>query len=181
MELTRKYRRRPLEALENPLLKNYLSLWQRQRGDKPFPSRNELSPRQLAPVMPHMTLARVVDGGRDLELRIIGNEIVQAYGENYMGRSLSSLRHLVGEEMGDAYHVVVSEGLPVLLEGWFEIANQRCLHREVLLTPLGESGEHVDHVLSVGALSPDPHARMNIPLQDAGPAQETGRAFYAAS
>ena len=172
MTLTRKYRIKSLAELESALLRRLLSTWQDKCRDRRFPARTDLHPRDLASVLPHLTLARVVDAGMDFELRIIGNEIVQAYGENFTGKRLSSLDHRIGNEMRDAYHAVVRTAQPVVLEGWFELSAERCFQREVLLTPLGQTDDQVDHVMSAGALSNDSVTKIYPTLLGSAPHPE---------
>jgi hypothetical protein len=156
MAPTRLYRRKDLDALANPSLRQLLAVWRDKCAGRRFPSRSDISPRDLVQVLPIVTLARVVDDATDFELRIIGHDVVQAYQENFTGRRMSSLSDLVSDSMRQAYHAVVREARPVLLEGWFEPSSQnRCFYREVLLTPLGPADTEIDHVLSAGAFGRD--------------------------
>jgi len=156
MAPTRLYRRKDLGALANPMLRQLLEVWRDKCAGRRFPSRSDIRPRDLVQVLPIVTLARVVDNATDFELRIIGHDLVQAYQENFTGRRLSSLADRVSDSMRQAYHAVLCEARPVLLEGWFEpFAQNRCFYREVLLTPLGPCDAGVDHVLSAGAFGRD--------------------------
>ena len=153
MQLQRRYTRVALESLKSPVLQHILRVWDGKRNGRAWPARNDLSPRDFAPFLRHLSLARVMDGGGDFELRIIGDEIVQAYGENFTGRSLSSIAEFVGDAVVSAYHAVVSEGGPILLHGFFERSHNLHFRRELLLLPLGANGD-VEFILSVGVLMP---------------------------
>ena len=175
MALTRLYRRKDLDALANPLLRQLLAVWRGKCAGRRFPSRNDISPRDLVQVLPIITLARVVDDATDFELRIIGHDVVQAYQENFTGRRMSSLSDVVSDSMRQAYHAVVREACPVLLEGWFEpSAENRCYYREVLLTPLGPTDAAVDHVLSAGAFGRDEPVQKALARFFGGSPEEAG-------
>ena len=153
MQLQRRYVRITLDDLHSPVLRHILHVWEGKRNGRAYPSRTDLRPQDFSPFLRHLTLSRVVEEKRDFEIRILGDEIVQAYGENLTGRTVSSLVGLVGEAMVDAYHAVVDEGGPVLLQGFFERARNDHFRREVILMPLGSGGK-VQFVLSAGMLMP---------------------------
>jgi hypothetical protein len=153
VQLQRRYSRVPIDHLQSPILHQIKHVWDAKRAGRAYPSRNDLRPHDFAPFLRHLSLARVVDGGNDFELRIVGDEIVQAYGENFTGRTLSSLVDLIGEAMLGAYQAVRQEGSPVLLQGSFERKHNDHFRREVILMPLGAEGQ-VEFVLSAGILMP---------------------------
>jgi hypothetical protein len=152
VDLKRRYSREDLRDLQHPVLKRFFRVWETKRAGGRHPSRNDVSARDLAPFLPYVVLARAVDS--DLEFRIIGHAIIQAYGENFTGRRLSSLTEAVGAPMVDAYRSVVAEDQPVLLKGSFEHSRDSHSDREVILTPLGPSDGIVDHVLAAGTFLP---------------------------
>ena len=153
LQLQRRYSPVALDRLESPVLRHILRVWDQKRNGRAWPARSELRPHDFAPFLRHLSLARVVDGSDDFELRIIGDEIVQAYGENFTGRTLSSIAELVGDAVVHAYGAVLREGRPVLLHGVFERPRNHHFRREVLLMPLGGDG-NVEFVLSAGMLAP---------------------------
>ncbi len=152
MILKRVYKPIALDAAENPLLRRVLKLWTDKKGDRPFPAREDLTPRELAPAMPYLTLCEVLDGGADFRLRIVGEEVLAAYGHHLKGRTLGSLVDEIGGTMLDAYREVVRRQAPLLLHGWFEHERRQLFQREVLILPLGAGP--VDHLLAAGALLP---------------------------
>jgi len=151
LQLQRRYTRVALDNLQSPVLRHVLGVWDGKRDGRAYPARHDLRPHDFAPYLRHISLARIVDGSDDFELRIIGDEIIQAYGENFTGRTLSSIAESVGEAVVSAYQDVVLEGEPILLQGLFERPSNHHFRREVLLMPLGTDGM-VDFVLSAGIL-----------------------------
>lgn len=153
MQLERRYARVTLDSLRSPVLRHVLGVWDAKRNGRAHPARRDLRPRDFAPYLRHLSLARVMDGGDDFELRIIGDEIVQSYGENFTGRTLSSIAEFVGDAVVLAYRTVLVEGGPVLLHGFFESPRDHHFRREVLLMPIGAEAR-VEFVLSAGMLTP---------------------------
>jgi hypothetical protein len=153
VQLQRRYSRVPIEQLQSSILHQIKCIWDGKRNGRAYPERNDLRPHDFAPFLRHLSLARVIEEGNDFEIRIVGDEIVQAYGENVSGRMLSSLSDLVGEAMVDAYLSVTNEGEPILLQGFFERTRNHTFRREVILLPLGSDGR-VNFVLSAGMLMP---------------------------
>jgi hypothetical protein len=160
VQLQRRYTRVALDNLRSPVLRHVLSVWDSKRNGRAWPAREELRPQDFAPYLRHLSLARVIDGSDDFELRIIGDEIIQAYGENFTGRTLSSIAELVGDDVVSAYEAVVLEGSPILLQGSFEGPHDHHFRREVVLMPLGTEGK-VNFVLSAGMLTPRDSASGN--------------------
>src|SRR5262249_52251927 len=101
----------------------------------------------------YLSLARVIEGSDDFEIRIVGDAIVQAYGENFTGRTLSSIAEFVGDTVVAAYQDVVREGSLIVLHGSFERARNHHFRRELVLMPLGADGR-VEFVLCAGMLMP---------------------------
>ena len=153
VQLQRRYTRVAPAELRSELLRHILRVWEEKRNGRPWPARRDLRPQDFAPYLRHLSLARVMAEGSDFELRIIGDEIVQAYGENFTGKSLSSIAEFVGDAVVGAYHSVVLEGSPIVLHGFFERPRNHHFRRELLLLPVGTDGG-VDHVLSAGVLMP---------------------------
>ncbi|HLY04540.1 MAG TPA: PAS domain-containing protein [Rhizomicrobium sp.] len=153
MQLQRRYARVALDNLHSPVLRHVLRVWDEKRSGRAYPARDDLRPHDFAPHLRHLSLARVIEGSGDFELRIIGDAIVQAYGENFTGRTLSSIAEFVGDAVVAAYHSVVLEGEPIVLYGSFERPRNHHFRRELILLPLGTNGR-VEFVLSAGMLMP---------------------------
>jgi len=153
VQLQRRYTRVALDNLQSPVLRHILRVWDEKRKGRTYPARCDLRPQDFVPYLRHLSLARVIEGRNDFELRIIGDEIIQTYGENFTGRTLSSIAEFVGDAVVSAYHAVVLEGGPVLLHGDFERPRNHHFRREVLLVPVGADSK-VEFVLSAGLMTP---------------------------
>lgn len=138
-----------IDALTAAPLRQAVSYWQSLRGGRRFPLRNELNPRQMAKLLPYMSLVKVIDGGADFEHRIVGDIMVQAFRVPIQNRRFSDIAR-------DAPHVisgcqpffrcVVESGEPT---AWRTHNGPHATdiiftHSEVVLLPLGvETVEHI--------------------------------------
>lgn len=139
-------RLKPLDAMA-ARLEPVHAIWHEKRGMCRFPSRQAITARDIKPYLKHVTLMRVLDGGRDFEYRIIGDAHVQAFGRNFQGRKGSDFPQLA--VLGElAHRPVVDDGTPRLLEYRLKFKDMPLYRRETLFLPLGE--DVVDHILAVG-------------------------------
>ena len=80
-----------LDKLESPIVRQGLDYWLKLRGDRLYPSRSEMAPRELASLLRHVVLLRVVAGGADYEYRIVGDAHVISHGFNMQGMRVSDV------------------------------------------------------------------------------------------
>ena len=80
-----------LEALQDSVLRQVRDYWRMLRGTRRFPTREDIKARDISVAMNHMVLARIVDRGADLELKIVGDEVGRAYRAPMNGRRISEL------------------------------------------------------------------------------------------
>ncbi|HEY2069860.1 MAG TPA: PAS domain-containing protein [Rhizomicrobium sp.] len=143
----------PVADVRNPLLLRAIDLWQRQRGDRRFPERSEMTPRVLGGLLRNTVLVRVLDGGRDFEFRIVGDAIVAAQGASFQGYTTAQIEAALpgyGRMLKRVYGLAYETGEPSAFRGWFERgADGRAFFHESLVLPLGTGGV-VDHLLILG-------------------------------
>lgn len=144
-----------LDEIESATLRKVVGHWSSLCGDRKFPARGDLDPKNLRNVLRHVTLLRVIDGGADYEFRVLGDVQVQAYGENFRGMRLS--------EVG-VRHPKFAEGLRLFYDGvrmgryafgyrgWIgrDMPDTRYSFHELVLCPFGPSDDTVDHILVAG-------------------------------
>jgi len=141
-----------VKEIRSPLVRDSLALWNELRGMRPFPARSDVTPRRLARFLRNITLFRVLDGGADIEFRIMGDAAVAAFGGTFHGLRREALNN-IQPGMGDVMvrvcgHVArVQAMLPV--KGWFQQVGGDSFYQEAIFFPLGADGV-VDHVLCVG-------------------------------
>jgi hypothetical protein len=148
-----------LADIRNPLLHKGMALWERQRGSRRFPGRDDMSPRVLAGLLRNTVLVRVQ--GDDFQFRIVGDAIVAAQGPSFQGKTTAEIETALpgyGRMLYRVYRDVREAGTPHAYRGWFErSADKRAFFHETIILPLGSDGETVDHllVLAVYAYSCD--------------------------
>ncbi len=129
-----------------------LRYWNDLRGARRFPSREEITPRGMAPFLRNVVLTRVIDGGRDYEYRIAGEAFVTAFGFNFKGMLLSQVQE-TDPDYGHATRAVFeferNLGQPFALRGRIAAAAvaARFSSHETIFFPLGKDGV-VDHLLA---------------------------------
>lgn len=141
------YRLKPVEAMRSEFVPLY-SVWNERRGERPFPSKSMLSMRDYKDNLKRVALLRVIGNGSDFEFRIVGDVLIQDFGENFQGKKITELSEL-GNVINLAYRPVVASGKPLLFECIAETVERSDYCGEVLLLPLGEDGRNVDHLLCV--------------------------------
>ena len=149
----------PLDRVENPILRGAAEYWQRLRGSRRFPTREELKPSGFASAMRHMALVRVVDGGADFEYRIVGDSLAGAFSVPLQSRRLGELDTKAAytvEVIGRVYRRCVRDGEGFVLRGTTGRNPQTAMftHFEALVLPLGPAETEVDHLLTFMTCDP---------------------------
>jgi hypothetical protein len=139
-----------LDDLHSEPLKAGAEWWRAARGSRPFPAREDLKPRQIRGLLPHMSLLKVIDGGADFEHRIVGDVMVQAFNVRLQHRRFSELAHDSPEFIERCFTIfrmVVTSGEPLAWRAVEDGATAPLVFEqaEVVLLPLGH--EKVDHLL----------------------------------
>jgi len=147
------------DELENPVLRDGVAYWHGLKAGRKLPAPSDLSPREMASLLRHIVLLRVLDGGRDYEYRIAGDAHVEAYGHHLRGTRISECTEPspdLGKAMHGLYEHVRTTAQPFALRGSVGRNNRdfRFVYFESALLPLGEDGETVDHILIVSIYVP---------------------------
>src|ERR1700691_2614604 len=77
--------------VQSAQLRKAFDLWTRLKGDRPFPARSEISPRDLADFLRNIVLVRVLDGGNEVQFRIVGDAILLAQGQSFQGLTTAEI------------------------------------------------------------------------------------------
>lgn len=76
------------------IIKQGLSYWESLCRNRTTPLRSDFDPMHIPRLLPNMILFGVIDGGRDFQFRVIGENIRSMFFENYTSRLLSSQPHV---------------------------------------------------------------------------------------
>ena len=148
-----------LDKLESPIVRQGLDYWLKLRGDRPYPSRSEMAPRELASLLRHVVLLRVVAGGADYEYRIVGDAHVISHGFNMQGMRVSDVDKFspgYGPVLKSLYDRAVRRRDAYAFRGWVERGEDRkqYIYSESIFMPLGPDEFTVDHVLNFSVYIP---------------------------
>jgi len=79
------------EAIQYPFLRLGLSHWSLKCGDRQFPSRSDIDIRELASVLSHTALVKVIDAGADFAFAVVGLAIARTSRGSAQGRRLTEV------------------------------------------------------------------------------------------
>jgi hypothetical protein len=144
-----------VDALSNTYSLQALQIWRRIRGQRRFPSRHDLKPRDIAPIMEHMSVIKVIDGGADYENRFVGDSVVRVHGIPIAGRRFSEIANdapVLVKRLLPVAGKTVATGAPVAYCGKTGHDMQQVIYTdfEGVMLPLGETDATVDHILYAG-------------------------------
>ncbi|GAA0527391.1 hypothetical protein FHS83_002179 [Rhizomicrobium palustre] len=144
-----------LDALESAPLRLGYAYWRSLRGDRPYPSRSDIRPRDIAGILRHVSLLKFENG--DFVHRIVGDAIVRAFDIPLQNRTVSEL---AAEEPGFVALLrplleqcrVTGEPFAIRGQTGRDIFRITFSHHEAVFLPLGPDAATVDHVLVVSSL-----------------------------
>jgi hypothetical protein len=149
----------PLDAIESPILRQGLDYWRALKGERSYPTRNDMKPRDLAPLLRNITLIRLLDGGADYEYRIVGDAHVISHGFSMQGRRVSEIDDIspgYGSVLKSLYDRAVRKRDVYAFRGWMERGEKtkQYIYSESLFMPMGPDETTIDHVLNFAVYTP---------------------------
>lgn len=151
----------PIEVAEgfeflSPILTDAMSYWLEIRGTAKFPQRADLVPEKFVRLWPHILMVDVIEGGRDYFVRLFGQNLVNAYGEQ-TGRKVSesTVPDQVRERAVQLFGFCVNHAAPTYAY-WPESAAERrpFVDVEALCLPLSSDGSSLDRMMSLNVNTP---------------------------
>jgi hypothetical protein len=145
-----RFERLPLAELRAPRLQSVLDLWQRKRGGRLAPARRDLDPAELKPVLPCVTLVDVHHDPLDFRYRLVGSEMVLAYGRDVTGQSVNDLqlvglRTLIWRDLSE----LVETAQPQYTALYYTNLMGHLRAYQLLRLPLSSDGARLDMLLLV--------------------------------
>jgi hypothetical protein len=137
----------PLTEPQDQTLQTLLSYWYEKRGERTAPSRADIDPEQLAPLLPYLALYDVLDG--DFRVRLFGTGLVLAYDGNITGKLMSDWDlNGINSQLAEQLTEVVRDRRPNALRAKFaKETDNRYLEYEQIALPLSADGETVNMIL----------------------------------
>jgi hypothetical protein len=147
-----------MDDVESTIVRDGIDYWNSLCRGRPFPSRADITPREMRKLLRNTCLIRVVNDGADYDYRVNGDAHVIAYGFSMQGKLLSETDAYApghAEVLKRLYDRVVRRRQPYALRGWIARSEKqkKFIYSESLFAPLGE-GDTVDHVFNVSVYVP---------------------------
>ena len=136
----------------DPVLAQALAYWRMKRRWQILPSRRDIDPTEIGPLLPHLQLIDVVERGARYRYRLVGTSLVTSFGREYTGKYLDEL--FAGERLRYAEHVygtVCHLRRPVFLRNRYSTTRDVDMMANRLYMPLSEDGSSVNVIF--GALT----------------------------
>jgi hypothetical protein len=152
----------PLDAIDSPILKQGLDYWHALRGTRSYPTRNDMKPRDVAPLLRNIVLTRLIDGGADYEYRIVGDAHVISHGFTMQGLKVSDVDRFspgYSAVLKSLYDRAVRKRDVYAFRGWMERGEKakQYIYSESLFMPMGPDEATIDHVLNFAVYTPRDH------------------------
>jgi hypothetical protein len=147
------------EEIESPIIRQGLDYWRRLKGTRTYPARQDMVPRDVAPLMRNITLLRLIDGGTDYEYRIVGDAHVISHGYSMQGQRLSDIDKFspgYGPVLKGLYDRAVRRRDVYAFRGWMERGEEhkQYIYSESVFAPMGPDQATIDHVLNFSVYVP---------------------------
>src|SRR3546814_6516602 len=128
-----------------------MAYWQEIRGAAPVPRRDDMVPEKIVALWPHILMGDVIDNGSDYYFRLVGQRVVDTYGEQ-TGRKLSDAKvpEVGRERCQQIFGYCLAQGAPTYAY-WCESASERrpLVDVEALCLPLSSDGTSLDRMISL--------------------------------
>jgi hypothetical protein len=129
------------------IISKAMAYWDRIRGVRAIPRRNDLDPVDIPKLLPFIMLVDVLDGPLDFKFRLIGTEIDAIISDDYLGRRFSAIPHMTsGNKVWAEYETVVRGRQPFTGTVDYVGADRYVRGIRHCLMPLSADGETVDMV-----------------------------------
>jgi hypothetical protein len=143
-----------LQDIDDPLLRTGIAYWEKLRGGRAFPAREQIGPRAIAPLLSRTVLIKVLEDGADFEYVVVGDEVARAYKAKLIHRRISDIAREMPNNIdfwGGVYRQICKDHKPVavrIVAG--HDGETHFSEGTVVLLPLGSSDERVDHMITFG-------------------------------
>lgn len=148
MDCSQVHRADQLQSLE---LQKIYRFWKQKAGDRLAPARADIDVPELRPWLPHVLLADLIEGDKDIRFRVIGTWIADQVGRDDTGKTLSEIdRGERSREILEEYRRAARDVLPYRACGTFfaESGAKEYIQAERLLLPFSSDGISCDKVFS---------------------------------
>lgn len=146
------FRDEMIRAINNPPLRQLLDHYLAVRGERRLPSRRDIDPLQLAPVLPIIWISEYEPAAGTFRYRLAGEQVNEIWGMSVAGRLLSDFvapeRFQVTNE---AFLKVMRAQAALLMSGPVYRCTDRIALGERLVLPLSSDGVNADGLIGATA------------------------------
>jgi len=157
-----------LPAIKSQRLRRLLEHYLEARGERHLPSRRDIDPTRLGPVLPIIWISEYESAAGTFRYRLAGEEVNQVWGRSVAGCLLSDF--VLPERFkptNEAFLKVMREEMALLASGPVYRCNDRIGLGERLVLPLASDGITADGL--IGAT----HRELMVELDQAAMSQQT--------
>ncbi len=143
-----------IESIKSRSLRHLLQHYLDARGDKRMPSRRDLDPARLGPVLPIIWLSEYEAAADTFRYRLAGEEVNEVFGGSVAGRLLSDF--VTGDRFqatNENFLKVLRDEAALLTSGPIYRCTDRIAMGERLVLPLSSDGVAADGLLGATARS----------------------------
>jgi len=134
------------DYLSDPALGPALAYWQAKRGCRSMPSRSDIDPIEVPSLLPHLQLIDIVDDR--FRFRLIGSELVYAFGRDYTGFYVDELFDGPREiNVTEVYRAVRERRQPAFMRSQYFTTKDIDLVANRLYLPLSTNDRDVNMIL----------------------------------
>lgn len=135
--------------IKHAALRRLYDYWRSKASARAAPRRRDIDPvLEIPAVVPHVGLAEVLDGGRDVRFRVAGGELRDMFGRELRGARLGEVR--IADDaarMQADCRAVVASGRPTCRFHDFTQRSGQRIRYECLLCPLLDDKGQVQMLL----------------------------------
>lgn len=128
-----------------------LQYWNDLRGDRPFPSRDQIEPGAIKGILPHLMMTAIEYDPFRVFYRLVGTEIVRFAKFDFTNCYADALRFqdTGGADWSDFYRVVVAARQPGVGISHWAVAGDIQRWIEFVICPLSSDGRVIDRCIAV--------------------------------
>lgn len=124
-----------------------LALWDQRRAGRVMPARRELSVEDLKPWLGHLILLDVLEDGADFRYRLYGSRLVDRFGADWTGITVSLLPPAGRAAVLAEYRSAWQSRRPRLIRDNRIVGQEECRFAELVL-PLSDDGANANMLLA---------------------------------
>ena len=126
-------------------LKRLHAYWLAKKGDRRAPSRADIDPIELAPLLPYVVLLDVERAPLRFRFRLIGTAVVKGFNHDLTGAYFDEIEHTAEQrDLNQRLATVAAWGAPLCATWDYTGTDGRYVTYERLALPLSSDGETVD-------------------------------------